>query len=557
MTHPNASTALAEVIVDELVRCGTTHLVLAPGSRSAAIAIVAARRPELRVAVQIDERSAGFYALGVGRATSRPAVALTTSGSAVAHLHPAVVEAHTGMVPLLLLTADRPPELHGTGSNQTIEQSGLFSRHTRWSVDLGPAEHRADSNARWRATICRAIDEAASGAVHVNIPFREPLVPETDDGRDADIPFVHESDGRPDGGRWFAVEPRSPVTVPLEPRWTDPERGVVIAGEAPFARAEAVDRLAAALGWPLVAEPTLGIRPAQAISIAPHVVGDPALAERLRPDVALVVGRANLSRSMARWLADVPTLIVDPRITDAGRPSAELLGGWPVFESIGERTGRWRRLWLDIEGVGRKALDDALDAGVSTETRIARDVAGSVPDGGVLVAASSMPIRDLDLAMRPGTLPVVSNRGASGIDGFVSTAFGVAAGSGRPVVALAGDLAMLHDSNGFLVDPRPDVVFVVVNNDGGGIFSFLPQVRQTDVFDRIFGTPHGRSFAALAQYHGVGHALLTDATDQVASALRDGGTWILEAVTDRASNPAMHAALTESVVRAVRASLEG
>jgi 2-succinyl-5-enolpyruvyl-6-hydroxy-3-cyclohexene-1-carboxylate synthase len=188
---------------------------------------------------------------------------------------------------------------------------------------------------------------------------------------------------------------------------------------------------------------------------------------------------------------------------------------------------------------------------------VARDVADAVPEGAILVAASSMPIRDLDLTMRPSSIEVLSNRGASGIDGFVSTAFGVAAGSGRPVVALGGDLAMLHDSNGFLAEPRADVVFVVVNNDGGGIFSFLPQVRQDDVFERLFGTPHGRSFALLASFHGVRYELLTDVSSQVGRALDEGGVWMLEAVTDRRANPSVHRSLTEHVASVVRDSVEG
>ncbi|HSJ26739.1 MAG TPA: thiamine pyrophosphate-dependent enzyme, partial [Acidimicrobiia bacterium] len=234
-------------------------------------------------------------------------------------------------------------------------------------------------------------------------------------------------------------------------------------------------------------------------------------------------------------------------------PAAELMRGVPRIRGVGHRSGAWRRLWLECEARGRAALDRWLDSRPGSEPAIARDVARSVPADGVLVAASSMPIRDLDLAMAPGAVRVVSNRGASGIDGFVATAFGVAAGTGGPVVALAGDLAMLHDSNGFLVDPRPDVVFVVVNNDGGGIFSFLPQSRQHDVFERVFGTPHGRSFELLAEFHGIGYQRLERTEDQVLSALAAGGTWILEAQTDRSLNVEDHRELTRTVV----ASLEG
>ena len=557
MTHPNASTAMAEVVVDELLRGGVRHLVASPGSRSAALGIAAARRPDMHLVIVIDERSAAFHALGIGRVTGRPAAVLTTSGSAVANLFPAVVEADTGMVPLLLLTADRPPELHGVGANQTIEQGGLFGEHVRWSAAIGPAEHERSSNDLWRWSVCEAVDRASDGPVHVNLAFREPVVPETDDGRDVDRPFRFPTDGRPDGGRWASEAPRRRWIAPLTERWTDPERGVVVVGEAPFVGVAEVDRLAASLGWPLIAEPTAGGRPPQTISTAHHLLADPVLRRRMTPDVALVIGRANLSRSVSEWLADVPTLMVDPRLTRSPRPSAELAVGWPLLDGVRDRTGDWRSTWLRVESVARRALDAWLDEAGVVEPRVARDVADAVPEGAILVAASSMPIRDLDLTMRPSSIEVLSNRGASGIDGFVSTAFGVAAGSGRPVVALGGDLAMLHDSNGFLAEPRADVVFVVVNNDGGGIFSFLPQVRQDDVFERLFGTPHGRSFALLASFHGVRYELLTDVSSQVGRALDEGGVWMLEAVTDRRANPSVHRSLTEHVASVVRDSVEG
>jgi 2-succinyl-5-enolpyruvyl-6-hydroxy-3-cyclohexene-1-carboxylate synthase len=556
MTAPNVSTALAQVLVDELVRGGVRHLVIAPGSRSAAVAIAGARREDLAVSVLIDERSAGFFALGIGRATGTPAAVLTTSGSAVANLFPAVVEADSGSVPILLLTADRPPELHGTGANQTIDQTAIFGSKVRLSTQLGPGEHRNTSNDEWRALVCEAIRAAADGPVHMNLAFREPVVPETDDGRAVDQEFVYSIDGRPDEAPWSPAQPRERPQMVLDAPWVNHERGVVVCGEAPFASVDEIDRLAATLGWPLVAEPTIGGRPAQTVTTAHHLLSDPDLARRLKPDVALVIGRANLSRSVSAWLNGVPTLVVEPRISDPGRPEAVLADGFPVVKQVVERSGDWRRLWLRAEAIGRRELDRVLDEGAMTEPRIARDVAAAVPDGGVLLAASSMPIRDLDLAMAPRELRVLSNRGASGIDGFVSTAFGVAAASRGPVVGLAGDLAMLHDSNGFLVEPRSPVVFVVVNNNGGGIFSFLPQVRQTDVFEQVFATPHNRSFEMLAEFHGVGYELVSDVGSQVERAVASGGVWILEAVTDREPNPDIHRALSSAVARSVRESLE-
>lgn len=557
MTHPNASTALAEVIVDELLRGGVRQLVLSPGSRSAAIAITAGRRSDMSVTVSIDERSAAFFALGVGKVTGIAAAVLTTSGSAVGHLFPAVIEADTAGVPLILLTADRPPELHGVGANQTIEQSNIFGPAVRLALELGPAEHAATSNAAWRSAVSQAIDAATDGPVHINVAFREPVVPETDDGRDRDQPFAFPTDGREGGKRWSETLPPELVTMHLADLWTGPERGVVVVGEAPFASLAAVDRLAATLGWPLIAEPTAGGRPAQAITTAHHVLSDPELAARLRPEAAIVIGRANLSRPVSTWLADVPRLVADPRISRAADPNCHLATGWPVVDSVGGRSGDWRRLWLRVEDVGRTALDAFLDGSGLSEPRIARDTADAIPAGGILFSASSMPIRDLNLAMRSASATVMSNRGASGIDGLVSSVLGVASAHPGPVVALTGDLALLHDGNGFLVEPRPDVVFVVVNNDGGGIFSFLPQARHPDVFERIFATPHGRSFEQFAAFHGIRHQHVTDVGVQVRGALDAGGTWVLEATTDRQTNPGVHTALTHAVVDAVRDSVEG
>jgi 2-succinyl-5-enolpyruvyl-6-hydroxy-3-cyclohexene-1-carboxylate synthase len=554
MSYPNASTALAEVIVDELVRSGVRRVVIAPGSRSAALAIAAARSSDIDVTVVIDERSAAFFALGVAKASGIPAAVVTTSGSAIAHLFPAVIEADTACVPLLLFTADRPPELHGIGANQTIEQAGLFGTHVRAGIELGPAEHDPGAPSEWRRAVAGAVAASADGPVHVNVSFREPVVPETDDGRDRDRVFSYATDPTESADPLGPPAGMTPMT--LDESWTGPERGVVVVGDSPFVEIHAADRLAARLGWPLIVEPTAGARPPQTITVAHHVLSDPELASRLAPEVAIVVGRANLSRPLGSWLSGVRRLIIDPRVTRVPDASAVLGLGWPQFDTVIRREGEWRKTWLDIEGVGRLALDGHLDDSPLTEPRLARDTADAVPPNGVLLAASSMPIRDLDMTMRVGTAPVMSNRGASGIDGLVSTGFGVASTHPGPVVALTGDLALLHDGNGFLVEPRPDVVFVVANNDGGGIFSFLPQSRQTDVFERLFGTPHGRSFEILAAFHGIGYQLVSDLPGQIRSAIAAGGTWILESVSDRQANPGIHRDLTAAVVRAVGASLE-
>jgi 2-succinyl-5-enolpyruvyl-6-hydroxy-3-cyclohexene-1-carboxylate synthase len=571
MTHANPSTALATVLVDELVRNGVEHLVLGPGSRSAPLAMAAAARAAVQVHVHIDERSAGFAALGIGRATGTPAAVLTTSGTAAVNLHPALVEAAAAAVPLIALTADRPPEHRHAGANQTIDQIGLFGGAVRWFCEVGVPEDRPGSNAYWRSTVCRAVAAAVglggrAGPVHLNLAFRDPLVPASDDGRSADRPFASPTDGRPDGGPWTRLVRPEPPPVDLSDRWTSVARGLVVVGDlggGPFVPSLAeVDGLAARLGWPLVVEPLAGGRPAQTITTAHHLLGHPGFLDRYLPEAVLVLGRAGLSRNLAGLLAAVPTIVADPGMwSDPARSAEEMLAGWPSPEVEPARRpdGAWRRGWLEAERVARAALDEALDAtDEPTEPRTARDTARAAV-GGRLVVASSMPVRDLDWFMGPGDVEIISNRGASGIDGFVATVLGAAAVSSRPVTALAGDLSVLHDAGGFLVDPRRDAVFVVVDNDGGGIFSFLPQAGFPEHFEQVFGTPHGRSFERLAAFHDLGFQVVEQASGLVPAveeARRAGGVHLVVVRTDRARNVEVHRELTAAVSRALDGRLD-
>jgi 2-succinyl-5-enolpyruvyl-6-hydroxy-3-cyclohexene-1-carboxylate synthase len=338
------------------------------------------------------------------------------------------------------------------------------------------------------------------------------------------------------------------------------ERGIVVVGAGSIG-VERADRLAATLGWPLVVEPTAGGRPMQAISTAHLLSSHAGFADSHRPDVALVIGRAGLSRPLATFLADVPTLVADSgRWTDPGRRAVTFLAGEPVVDPaiVEPRNGSWRRSWLAAERVARRALDEVLDSfEAPTELRIARDTAAV--GGDVLVVSSSMPIRDLDITMAPGRSSVFANRGASGIDGFVSTVLGVAAVRGS-ATALAGDLSMLHDQNGFLIDPRPDAVFVVVDNDGGGIFSFLPQATLPSHLFHLFATPHGRSFERYAAFHGLGHQAVTDPArlaPAIVEASSAGGVQLIVVKTDRRRSVEQHRQVTAAVHRAVSEHLRG
>lgn len=543
MSYSNQSTVLAETIVDEIVRSGIGSVVIAPGSRSAPLAIAMARCNDLIVHVEIDERSAGFFALGLAKTTGKPAAVLVTSGSAVANLHPAVVEADASGTPMLLLTADRPPELHDVSANQTIDQTALFGPQVRWRAVIGPDEHRPMVTQSWRSIVDRAIAEAIGwrerpGPVHLDIAFREPLVPQVDDGRTAGD-FDNEVPARADGSAWHRVRKLLPVVTELDPRWSDVERGLVLAGSADIPVAGSASRLAARLGWPLIIEPSAGGRPAQAISTAHHLCQVGRLAEVLTPEVVVRVGAVGLSRPVASLVEDVPT-VVAMGWNDPGRDAVEIHPGLVDVRTPPTRDGEWRRTWLELERIARSTLDDAIDRlDEMSEARVSRDLGRFIPEDGVLVVGSSMPIRDLDRYSGVFGAPIIANRGASGIDGIVSTTLGAAAARLGPTIALVGDLSFIHDINGFLVRPRPDAVFVVVDNDGGGIFSFLPQSAEEDVFEQVFGTPTGVDMDAVARSHQLGYQRVDRADDigpTIRRALSDGGCQVVHIPVSRRSH---------------------
>jgi len=553
--NPNPSTAQARAVVDELVRNGVRELSLAPGSRSAALALAAASHEDMRVWTQIDERSAGFFAVGMAKEGHEPTAVLTTSGTAAANLYPAIVEADTSNTPLVVLTADRPPELRHAGANQTIDQVKLFGTSVRWFCELGVAEDRTEARDYWRSVVCRAVAEATGfrpGPIHINIPFREPLVPASDDGRSSAEPVTAEIDGRPSSKPWTAFHGPGIPEIPMPSEIAEVEKGIVVVGQTPLGGLERAERLAALLGWPLIAEPTSGGRPVQSITTAHHLFSarHPALA----PQAAVVFGRAGLSRSLTAALGDANIVVVDPYgWADPGRSASAIIGGWPVLEGPVTRAGTWRRLFLQLESSARGLIDQLLDSHIlPTEPRMARDAALATPSGGALVAGSSMPIRDLDWFMGPNEARIVSNRGASGIDGWVSVALGVA--TRRPVVALGGDLSLLYDSNGLAVRDRPGCVFVCVNNDGGGIFSFLPQAGYEN-FETLFAAPRGFDLEHLARLHGLGFVRI-GASDElipaVAAGIAAGGVHLLEVRTERSRNIQVHEELTAAVADLIR-----
>ncbi|WP_030453608.1 2-succinyl-5-enolpyruvyl-6-hydroxy-3-cyclohexene-1-carboxylic-acid synthase [Herbidospora cretacea] len=544
----NPATALATVLVDELAWCGVTEAVVAPGSRSAPLALALHDDPRIRLHVRTDERSAGFLALGLARRSEKPVAVVTTSGTAAANLHPAVIEASEAGVPLLLLTADRPPELRGTGANQTIDQVKLFGSAVRWFAEVGVPEERPGQVAYWRSLACRAYQRAEGpgdpGPVHLNVAFREPLVPDGNDDwpetLDANGPWV----------RARVAPPSSALHIPAT------RRGVLVVGDG----ATNVRRYVAAAGmagWPVLSEPNGGGRYGDtAISTYHFLLGTPGFAEAHRPDVVVTLGRPGLSRPLLAWLKRAQEHVVVARdLTrwpDPTRSATQVAQAVEIPVAAGG--DQWLNGWRRAEMAARHAVDDVLDAGGLSEPRLARDLAAIIPNGSLLFCGSSMPIRDLDQAMRPRRgVRLMANRGASGIDGLVSTAAGAALAHHGRAYALMGDLSFLHDHNGLVIgprEPRPDLCVVVVNNDGGGIFSLLPQSSLGGSFERIFGTPHGVDLGYLAAATGTPYSVVSD-PDDLAKAIRGEGPRLVEARTDRNANAAVHVAMRDAVRAAI------
>jgi 2-succinyl-5-enolpyruvyl-6-hydroxy-3-cyclohexene-1-carboxylate synthase len=586
----NPSTAFAVTLVDELVRCGLRDAVLAPGSRSAPLAIAlwekAAQDGALRLHVRIDERSAAFLALGLAKAGGRPVVVVCTSGTAAANFHPAVIEADESGVPLLVLTADRPPDLRGTGANQAIDQLKLYGGAVRWFAEAGVPEARPGMNRYWRSLACRAWAAAAGtdggfpGPVHLNLPLRDPLVPGLPDPA-GNGSWPEPLDGRPDGAPWTRWAAASGGASPsgassLDLPWT--ERGVIVAGDG-AADPAGLLRLAAAAGWPVLAEPSSGVRQGRhALTAYSYLLEHPGFSAANRPDLVICTGRPGLSRGQTAFLrqaaadgarqvilAQGPARWADPVRTATDVATGVRLTGTPRAPARGGPGGPpgWLGRWQEADAAARGAVDAVLDAGGElTEPRLARDLGAALPDGALLWAASSLPIRDLDrhLAVRDG-LRVLASRGASGIDGLVSSATGAAlahqAAGGGPAAALLGDLAFLHDAPGLFAGPeeaRPDLVLVVANNDGGGIFSTLEQAAVPVPFERVFGTPHRAHLAGLAAAAGIGHIVVTRAAD-LPAALKGDGIRIVEVPADRAAGTALRRRLAEAAMLAVTALL--
>jgi 2-succinyl-5-enolpyruvyl-6-hydroxy-3-cyclohexene-1-carboxylate synthase len=536
----NPSTALARVLVDELVRGGVTDAVLSPGSRSAPLAFAlhaADQAGRLRLHVRIDERSASFLALGLAKESGRPVPVVTTSGTATANLHPAVLEASHAGVPLLLLTADRPPELRGTGANQTVDQIKLYGDAVRLFVEVGAPE--PGQTGYWRGLTCRALSAALGdqggtpGPVHLNLAFRDPLVP---DG-------TGDLGGRVDGAPWTARVPVIPQLVVDDL----PDRTVVVLGDADAASTAAVLKLAGLRGWPVVAEPSSGAAGANVVAAAELVLGVDGWLEAHRPARVLVVGRPTLSRAVGRLVASAPSDVVPLTGVWSGSASRVLPG---IPAAAGGLDPSWLSPWLAAGAAAAAAVQQVLTG--LTEPVVAVEVLAAADR--LLVVGSSKPVRDLFLAGGKAGTRVLANRGAAGIDGMVSTAVGAALAHGRHTLALLGDLTFLHDSNGLVLgpdEPRPDLTIVVVNNDGGAIFGLLEQgsAEHAGAFERIFGTPHGVDLEALCGATATPYTRVTTVAELRDALAETDGIRVVEVRTDRHEAVEVDRSLRAAVAR--------
>jgi 2-succinyl-5-enolpyruvyl-6-hydroxy-3-cyclohexene-1-carboxylate synthase len=589
MTPTTDTHLLLRAFVDELARCGMRAACTSPGSRSAPLALSLAREPRLRCYSHVDERCSGFFALGLAKASGLPVAVTCTSGTAAAQLLAPAVEAREARVPLILLTADRPAELRDNGAGQAIDQLKMFAGAVKWfaEVELGGA---GAERLPWIRTLaCRAYAtalEGRPGAVHLNFPLREPLLSEDEPPED--------SSGRPDGAPYVsrAVGPGEPAADDLEQLRAlldRAERGVVVAGreERESGFGAAVAEFARASGWPLLADPLSGARRGtSAIAHYDAILRDPAAAAALQPDLIFRVGDLPVSKPLRSWLASqtsTPQVVLDPEgawqdpdgvLTN----SFALRPGVTLKRLSGERPAAdddaWMGRWRTADELAAEAIGGVIGASGLSEPGVAAELGVLLPAEATLFVASSMPVRDIETfwPSRPDPPRVLCNRGANGIDGIVSSAFGAAAAGDGPVVLLIGDVALAHDIGGLLAARRLGLklTIVAIDNGGGGIFDFLPVSRlpagrendpsaetvagqateATDLYTRHVATPTGLHFAGAAALYGLAYERAEDPAELRAAlerAMAAPESTIVEVQTDRGENVELHARVWDAV----------
>jgi 2-succinyl-5-enolpyruvyl-6-hydroxy-3-cyclohexene-1-carboxylate synthase len=574
----NANTALASAFAEELARGGLRLAVISPGSRSTPLALALWRQPEIEVKVIVDERSAGFFALGAAQASGEPAALLCTSGTALVNYHPAVVEADESAIPLVVLSADRPPELRGIGAGQTIDQIKPFGSSVRWFCEVGT--HEADDSGllHYRATACRALaaarGEARPGPVHLNLPWREPLAPVPVEGAvtATDPLALNGRDGRPlTAVTHIDLEPSPFLLDEVAGHIGNAIAGVIVAGRQldPELR-EPLAHLARVAGFPILADPTSQLRCGP--HDRSHVVGgydlllrEEHFARSVVPDLILRFGEMPTSKPLRAWIvaSGADQIVIDPYggWNEPSRRAAailradptELTSGWAArLEGLEGRERPLPERWLEAEAAAQATLDEAFrDEGEITEPALHRALGRAHRNGDLVYTSSSMPIRDQEAFLSIGETDALflSNRGANGIDGLISSGIGAAQASGRPTTIVSGDLGLLHDIGGLaaLRDVEVPVRVVVIDNDGGGIFHFLPQESTLDSgeFEALLGTPRGVDVGKAGALFDLPHRRL-ESLAELPEALA-AGTGLIEVRTDRRANVEVHRRLAERV----------
>ncbi len=592
---------LLRAFVDELARCGMRAACTSPGSRSAPLALTLAREPRLRCYSHVDERCAGFFALGVAKASARPVAVTCTSGTALAELLPAAVEAHEARVPLLVLSADRPPELRENGAGQAIDQLKLLGGAAKWFFDVGTHE-ASEERLRWIRTLaCRAYFttlEGRPGAVHLNFALREPLV--------TDEPLGEDDSGRAGGRPYLTRHPRVDFAHELTEGLDGvrraigrARRGVIVVGRDERDRdgspslGEMAAAFAAAAGWPLLADPmSRGRRGMAAIAHYDALLRDGDLAGALVPDLVLRAGDLPVSKPLRGWLASlagVPQIALDAEAAwqDPASVLSESVAIDPIVAldalssaSYPAAEQGWLARWRSADELAAQAILSALDGGELSEPRVALELGALLPADATLFVASSMPVREIETfwPVRDDPPRVLCNRGANGIDGTVSSAFGAAAADDGPVVLLIGDVALAHDVGGLLAARRLGLklTIVLIDNGGGGIFDFLPVARSgmarapehadavddplatretvthEDIYTRHIATPTGLDFADAARLYELEHARACDVTAfraAVERALASERSCVVEVRTDRTRNTSLHKHVWDAVAR--------
>jgi 2-succinyl-5-enolpyruvyl-6-hydroxy-3-cyclohexene-1-carboxylate synthase len=560
MSAPDLDThVLLRAFADELVRSGVRHACTSPGSRSTPLVLALVRDGRLAVHSHVDERAAAFFALGVAKATGTPAVITCTSGTAAANFLPAIVEAHEAGVPLLVLTADRPPELREVGAGQAIDQLKLYGSAVRWFFEVGT--HDASAEPWMRALACRAMHATLGaagrpGPVHLNFPLREPLV--------APVELPSGSGGRSGGAPWL-VRRHAPARAEDLSEWVAANpRGVVVAGRAERdqpALAEALARFAEAAGWPLLADPLSWASRGRA-AVAHY---DALLRSQSFPATAVLrAGDLPTSKPLRAWLASLDAeqfafepegVWHDPDATLTRVLAADPLATLSAEVSVGDPA--WLETWTAADAAAGAAIDEALGDTLG-EPRVARELTALLPHDATLFVASSMPVRDVEtfMATRADPPRVLAHRGANGIDGTVSAAFGAAAAGDGPVALLIGDVALAHDLGGLLAARRLGLALtiVLVDNDGGGIFEFLPVAGATDAFEEHVATPTGLEAERIAELFGLDYSAPTEPgafAEAVTHGLASPHTTLIHVRTDRKANVTAHRAVWEAVRKRV------